>query len=60
MKKIEKENLKKIKGGEDDTACLTGCVAAYNVCLNYSTLAYCKSYRQRCFWHCQGCNPICP
>lgn len=61
MKKLQKSELKKIKGGvEDEAACLRGCREAYTLCLTLSTLAYCNDYRNRCRLHCLGCNPICP
>jgi hypothetical protein len=61
MKKLHRNDMKKIRGGEDsEITCLRGCFAAYNLCLTYSTVAYCTDYRNRCRWRCLGCNPICP
>jgi hypothetical protein len=62
MKKLQRNEIKKVKGGTDDEqACLSKCTQNFNACLAFgNSLAFCRAQRNSCRLSCLGCNPICP
>lgn len=61
MKKLQRAEIKKIKGGEDEVTCLKGCREGYAACIAAGgDINFCTAARNQCRYRCLGCNPICP
>jgi hypothetical protein len=62
MKKLQRNEMKKVKGGvEDELLCLRGCNQGYVGCVNAGgDINLCTAGRNKCRRGCLGCNPVCP
>jgi hypothetical protein len=60
MKKLQQNEMKKIKGGVDDELlCLRTCRQAYTLCISLGG-TNCAAVSNGCRLKCLGCNPVCP
>jgi hypothetical protein len=61
MKKLQRNEMKKVKGGVDDEPlCLKVCNRNYIACVNAGgDINLCAGTRNKCRLQCLGCNTIC-